>query len=174
MARSLLLTSALTAALTVAGCSSTNEPPVASATPFPSAAETPEATLTPDSTARSLEGTIVRFTGGGSSVDVTIANDNVTTRDFVSMLPLTLELEEFSGREKVSYLPRKLAADGAPGSDPKDGDLIDFVPWGNLGFYYDANGIGYSDDTINLGTYTATEAQLRRLDNQDVTVEIVE
>jgi hypothetical protein len=174
MARSLLLVSALTAALTVAGCSSTNEPPVASATPFPSAAETPEATLTPDSTARSLEGTIVRFTGGGSSVDVTIANDNVTTRDFVSMLPLTLELEEFSGREKVSYLPRKLDADGAPGSDPKDGDLIYFVPWGNLGFYYDANGIGYSDDTINLGTYTATEAQLRRLENQDVTVEIVE
>src|SRR3954469_9898591 len=173
MARSLLLVSALTAALTVAGCSSTNEPPVASATPFPSAAETPEAT-TPDSTVRSLEGTIVRFTGGGSSVDVTTANDNVTPRDFVSMLPLTLELEEFSGREKVSYLPRKLAADGAPGSDPKDGDLIYFVPWGNLGFYYDANGIGYSDDTINLGTYTATEAQLRRLENQDVTVEIVE
>src|SRR4051794_12011595 len=116
MARSLLLTSALTAALTVAGCSSTNEPPVASATPFPSAAETPEAIPTPDSTARSLEGTIVRFTGGGSSVDVTIANDNVTTRDFVSMLPLTLELEEFSGREKVSYLPASstLTAPQAP------------------------------------------------------------
>jgi hypothetical protein len=67
----------------------------------------------------SLEGTVVRFTGGGTSVDVTIGADNVTTRDFVSMLPLTLRLEEFSGREKISYLPRELDVDGAPGSDPK-------------------------------------------------------
>jgi len=54
------------------------------------------------------------------------------------MLPLTLALEEFNGREKISYLPRRLDTAGSGGSDPKDGDLIYFVPWGNLGFYYNA------------------------------------
>jgi hypothetical protein len=117
---------------------------------------------------------VVRFTGGDVSVDVTIGDDNVATRDFVSMLPLTLTLEELNGREKIGDLPRELDVDGAPGWDPRNGDLIYFVPWGNLGFYYNAEGIDYSDDTVNIGTYRASEEQLDRLDNQDVTVEIVE
>jgi hypothetical protein len=117
---------------------------------------------------------VVRFTGGGTSVDVTLGEDNVATRDFVSMLPMTLRLEELSGREKIAYLPRELDVDGAPGSDPEDGDLIYFVPWGNLGFYYNAEGIGHSDDTINVGTYRASEEQLRRLENADVTVAVVD
>jgi hypothetical protein len=77
----------------------------------------------------------VRFAAGGESVDVMIGSDNAATRGFVSMLPLTLRLEEFQGREKIGYLPRELDISGAPGSDPEDGDLIYFVPWGNLGFY---------------------------------------
>lgn len=121
-----------------------------------------------------VEGTVVRFTAGGTSVEVTIGRDNVATRDFVSMLPLTLEFEEFAGREKIGYLPRRLDVDGAPGSDPENGALIYFVPWGNLGFYYNTEGIGYSDDTINLGTYRASEEQLQRLENRDVTIEVVE
>ena len=100
-------------------------------------------------------GNVVRFTSTRTSVDVTIGQDNPAVRDFLSMLPLTLTVEEFTGREKISYLPRKLRHSGSPGSDPKDGDLIYFVPWGNLGFYYNAEGIGYSDATIHLGTYRA-------------------
>jgi hypothetical protein len=78
---------------------------------------------------------VVRFTGGDVSVDVTIGSDNATTRDFVSTLPLTLTLEEFNGREKIGYLPRELDVAGVPGSAPENGDLIYFVPWGNLGFF---------------------------------------
>ena len=89
------------------------------------------------------------------------------------MLPLTITLEEFAGREKISYLPRDLEHRGSPGSDPEDGDLIYFVPWGNLGFYYNAEGIGYSDDTIHLGTYDATLDELERLEGE-VTVEIID
>ena len=118
-------------------------------------------------------GTIVRFSSGTASVDVTIGEDNPAVRDLLSMLPLTLTLEEFAGREKISYLPRKLTHSGSPGSDPKDGDLIYFVPWGNLGFYYNAEGIGYSDDTIHLGTYEASLDQLERLEGE-VTVEVLD
>jgi hypothetical protein len=48
------------------------------------------------------------------------------------------------------------------------------VPGGNLGFYYDASGIGYSDQTIHLGTYQATRAHLARLEGQRVTVAVVD
>ena len=62
--------------------------------------------------------------------------------------PLKLSVEELAGREKISYLPRKLKTKGSPGSDPENGDLIYYAPWGNLGFYYDAAGIGFSRDTV--------------------------
>jgi hypothetical protein len=117
-------------------------------------------------------GTIVRFSSNTASVDVTIGEDNPAVRDFLSMLPLTITLEEFAGREKIGYLPRKLRHSGSPGSDPESGDLIYFVPWGNLGFYYNAEGIGYSDATIHLGTYDAPLAQLERLEGR-VTVRVV-
>lgn len=105
-------------------------------------------------------GTVVRFTGGDASVDVTIGEDNPTVRDFLSLLPTTIDLKELSGREKIGYFPRKLTTEGSPGSNPEDGDLIYFSPWGNIGFYYNAAGIEYSDLTIHLGTYEATREEL--------------
>jgi hypothetical protein len=86
----------------------------------------------------------VRFTAGDTSVDVTIGADNATTRDLLSMLPLTVTFEEFNGREKIGYLPRRLNTTGSPGSEPDDNHLIYYVPWGNLGFYYNTAGVAYS------------------------------
>jgi hypothetical protein len=121
---------------------------------------------------RVIVGTTVRFSSNSTSVDVRIGQDNPAVRDFLSMLPLTLTVQEFTGREKISYLPRRLRHNGSPGSDPKNGDLIYFVPWGNLGFYYNAEGIGYSDATIHLGTYDASLDQLERLEGR-VTVRVI-
>lgn len=118
-------------------------------------------------------GTVVRFTSDRTSVDVTIGEDSPGVRDFLSMLPLELSVEEFAGAEKIAYLPRELNYAGSPGSDPEDGDLIYFTPWGNLGFYYDTTGIGYSDATLHIGTYTATEEQLSLLEGGPVTIAIV-
>lgn len=83
-------------------------------------------------------------------------------RDFLSMLPLTMTLEEYAGREKIGYFERKLATEGSPGSDPEDGDLIYFIPWGNIGFYYNTSGIGYSDQTVHIGTYDASPEKLEQ------------
>jgi len=116
-------------------------------------------------------GTIVRFSGGVASVDVTIGEDNPTVRDFLSLLPVTITLEELNGR---GYFSRKLATDASPGSDPEYGDLIYFVPWGNIGFYYNAAGIEYSDLTIHLGKYDATLDELEQLAAQPVRIEIVQ
>ena len=131
------------------------------------------ATTTTDNGEPQIGGTIVRFSSSTTAVDVTIGEDNPAVRDFLSMLPLTITVEEFAGREKISYLPRELRHHGSPGSDPENGDLIYFVPWGNLGFYYNTDGIGYSDDTIHLGTYDAPFDQLEQLEG-DVTVDVVQ
>lgn len=79
---------------------------------------------------------MVRFSAGSTALQVTIDEDSPAVRVFVSTLPLTRTLEKFAGREKIAYLPRELAYEGSPGSDPEDGDLIYYIPWGNLGFYY--------------------------------------
>jgi hypothetical protein len=107
-------------------------------------------------------------------VDVTIGANTPTTRDFLSLLPLTMELEELNGREKIGYPPRELDVDGTPGSDPENGDLIYFVPWGNIGFYYNADGIGHSDQTPHLGTYEASRDQLEELASGEVSIEVVD
>lgn len=120
-----------------------------------------------------MAGTVVRFTSDDTQVDVTVDQDTPAVRDFLSMLPLTLDVEELNGREKIVYLPRELNHEGTPGSDPEDGDLIYYTPWGNLGFYYDAAGIEFSDQTLHLGTYDATLDELNLLEGGDVTIEVV-
>lgn len=144
-------------------------------TPAPStiASSPPASSGTPDGGVDHVVGTVVRFSARSTSVEVTIDEDNPAVRDFLAMLPLTLTLEEFAGREKIAYLPRALAQAGSPGSDPEDGDLIYYVPWGNLGFYYNTTGIGYSDQTTHLGTYDASRDQLEQLVGQDVNVAVV-
>jgi hypothetical protein len=129
---------------------------------------------TPTDSADAVEGTIVRFTAADVHVDVTITEDNPTSRDFLSLLPLTIAFEEFNGREKIGYLARDLDTEGSPGHDSDDGDLIYYAPWGNLGFYYNADGIGHDDQVILLGTFNATPEQLASLETSDVTIAIVE
>ena len=52
-----------------------------------------------------------------------------TSRDFVSLLPLKLKLEDYGETEKIGYLPRKLSTEGAPpGSDPAIGDVSYYAP----------------------------------------------
>lgn len=174
MRRPLSLFASVVAVALLAACGDTAAP----TSPTPTAAPTtpttsPSPSASPTDPA-GVEGTVVRFSGGGTSVDVTIGADTPTTRDFLSLLPLTMELEELNGREKIGYPPRELDVDGTPGSDPEDGDLIYFVPWGNIGFYYDADGIEHSDQTPHLGTYEAGRDQLDQLASGEVTVEVVD
>jgi hypothetical protein len=162
----------------LAGCGSPAEQPAAPGTAAPppsTSAPSPQtAPPAPPAEGEAVVGTVVRFTSANTSVDVTIGEDSPATRDFLSMLPLTIGLEEYAGREKISYLPRELNHEGSPGSDPEDGDLIYFTPWGNLGFYYNTSGIEYSDQTLHIGTYNASLEQLTQLEGDNVTVQIIE
>lgn len=76
--------------------------------------------------------------------------DNPTAKDFISLLPLTLELKDYNGTEKISYLPKKLSLKDAPsGCDPSIGDITYYSPWGNIAIFY--KDFSYSSGLIKLG-----------------------
>jgi len=85
----------------------------------------------------------------GTAIQATLL-DNASARDFVSLLPLTLTLEDYAATEKIGYPPRKLTTAGAPaGVDPAPGDIAYYAPWGNLAiFYKDAP---YARGLVKLG-----------------------
>src|SRR5438552_1495724 len=91
----------------------------------------------------------IRLTINGKAINATLI-DNATARDFLTLLPMTLMLEDYAATEKISYLPRKLSTAGAPaGSDPSVGDVTYYAPWGNLAFFY--RDFRYSTGLIQLG-----------------------
>src|SRR3979409_1576828 len=45
--------------------------------------------------------------------------DNATSRDFVSLLPISLTLEDYAATEKISNLPRRLSTEGAHAGSEK-------------------------------------------------------
>lgn len=91
----------------------------------------------------------VRFSFNGRDFTATLY-DNPSARDFASMLPLDLKIDDYSTNEKIAYLPRKLTTAGSgPFGDEAPGDLCYYSPWGNLAFFY--AGYRYSGGLIRLG-----------------------
>jgi len=91
----------------------------------------------------------IRLTIDGKAIEATLLG-NATAQDFVSLLPMTVTLEDYASTEKISYLPRKLSTAAAPaGLDPAVGDITYYAPWGNLAiFYKDAS---YANGLVKLG-----------------------
>src|SRR3569833_2496319 len=54
----------------------------------------------------------IRMTFGGKTMTATLY-DNTSARDFASMLPLDLTIDDYSNNEKIAYLPRKLTEEGS-------------------------------------------------------------
>lgn len=91
----------------------------------------------------------LKITIGNQVVTATL-EENPTTRDFVSLLPLTVRMEDYNKIEKISRLSRKLSIEGAPsGHEPSVGDVCVYSPWGNLCIFY--KNFGYSNGLIKLG-----------------------
>ncbi|WP_375471136.1 cyclophilin-like fold protein [uncultured Nostoc sp.] len=99
--------------------------------------------------------------------------DSKTTQDFISLLPLTLTLEDHARTEKVSDLPKKLSTEDAPpGSDPAVGDIAYYAPWGNLAIYY--RDFEYSNGLAILGKIDGGIEALNVPGSVEVTIELVQ
>jgi hypothetical protein len=78
----------------------------------------------------------IRFSAGNTVLTATML-DNETSRDFMSLLPLTVTFKDYAGTEKITYLPRRLSTKGAPaGTNPSVGDIAYYAPWGNVAIFY--------------------------------------
>jgi hypothetical protein len=91
----------------------------------------------------------IRIDINGTSATATF-DDTAAANDFVSLLPLTLTLEDYNRTEKISDLPKKLSTQGAPaGVEPSRGDIAYYAPWGNLAVFY--KDFPYSRGLVKLG-----------------------
>jgi hypothetical protein len=113
----------------------------------------------------------IRIKAGDKVVTATLV-DNPTSRDFISLLPLTVTLEDHAATEKITYLPRKLSTEGAPaGSDPAIGDIAYYAPWGNLALFH--RDFHYSSGLVPLGRIDAGIETLSRPGSLKTTIELV-
>jgi len=89
----------------------------------------------------------------GNKLATAILYDNPTAKDFASLLPLSLNLEDYNSTEKISNLSKKLSTQNAPaGFDPSTGDITYYAPWGNIAIFY--KDFSYSSGLISLGKIT--------------------
>lgn len=101
---------------------------------------------------------------------VIVLEDNATTQDFLSKLPMTVTLEDYNNTEKISYLDEALVKDEtAAGCDPVPGTVALYAPWGNLSIFY--KDWSYSDDLIPMGEIESGLDALTGM-NRDFTVAI--
>jgi hypothetical protein len=108
----------------------------------------------------------------GKIVTATL-NDSPTAKDFLSLLPMTTTLEDYMATEKITYLPRKLAKDGAPpGTAAFAGDISYYAPWGNLAIFH--KDFPYSVGLIKLGSIDTGIDALKVPGSIRVTIEPLE
>ena len=113
----------------------------------------------------------IRLKVGDTALTATLI-DSATTRDFISLLPLTLTLKDYAGTEKISDLPKRLSTESAPsGSDPSVGDITYYAPWGNLAKFY--RDFGYSSGLVILGKIDSGIKALNVPGSVKVTIELI-
>jgi hypothetical protein len=113
----------------------------------------------------------IRLKVGDTVITATLI-DSKTTQDFISLLPLTLTLEDYAGTEKISDLPKRLSTEGAPsGSDPSVGDITYYAPWGNLAIFY--RDFGHSSGLVILGKIDSGIETFNVAGSVKVTIELI-
>lgn len=110
-----------------------------------------------------VEGTVIMAT----------LDDNETSRDFASLLPLALTLEDYAGTEKISDLPRRLSTAGTPpGTAGMAGNIAYYAPWGNLALFYRDG--SYAKGLVRLGRVDTGVATFASPKSLNVIIEAIE
>jgi hypothetical protein len=81
----------------------------------------------------------IKITIAGKTLTATLA-DNETARDFVSLLPLQLSMNDLFGREKFGKLPKALSKKGPTMHSYEVGDIAYWSPNHDVAIYYHQGG----------------------------------
>lgn len=110
----------------------------------------------------------IRIEMAGTNLSATL-DDSRTARDFASLLPLSLSLEDYAATEKISQLPRRLSTEGAPDAiTPKAGDIAYYAPWGNLAIFH--KDFDHSPGLVRLGRLDSGVDAMRQRGPLQVTI----
>jgi len=71
-----------------------------------------------------------------------------TTQDFVSLLPLTLTMDDLFGREKFGHLPRAISEGGERTHNYEIGELAYWSPGPDVAIFYRHDGQSIPDPGI--------------------------
>lgn len=100
--------------------------------------------------------------------------DNPTTRNFISLLPLTLTMNDLFGREKFARLPRAISEEGQRTWTYGVGDVIYWSLGPDVAIFYRHDGQKIpAPGLITIGKIDAGVEALNRPGSIDVTVELV-
>lgn len=109
----------------------------------------------------------------GQTLNIIIGNqtliatlyDNPTARDLMSRLPLTVNLSDFGGTEKIFTPSPGLITEGAAsGMNAQAGDIALYIPWGNIAIYY-RDGGSFSNSLIPVGRINSDISPLQIADS---------
>lgn len=81
----------------------------------------------------------IRLTANGKTITARLI-DSATTRDFVSLLPLTLTMSDLFDREKFGHLPRAISEEGKHTHTYSLGDIAYWAPGPDVAIYYHHDG----------------------------------
>jgi len=98
--------------------------------------------------------------------------DSETTRDFISLLPLTLTMNDLFGREKFGHLPRAISEGGKRTRTYEVGDVIYWSPGPDVAIFYRHDGQPIPSPGIivigkmDSGVEALACARLRKIDDR--------
>ena len=100
-------------------------------------------------------------------------NDSTAANALYEMLPLTVEVEDYSTNEKIFYPPEELVSVETPlaVSDTDGGTLAYYEPWGNVVMFYD--GFNENSSLYELGYAVSGAEQISSMSGT-ITVEAIE
>ena len=100
-------------------------------------------------------------------------DDGLAARDFASLLPLTVTLEDYGTIEKIADLPRRLDIRGMPaGTAAAQGDITYYAPWGNLAIFQKE--FRYSEGLVKIGRIDVGLSALRRKGSIKATIRLAD
>ena len=82
----------------------------------------------------------IRLTLDNSKAITATLIDSETTRDFVSLLPLTLTMNDLFGREKFGHLPRAISTEAKRTHTYEVGSVAYWSPGPDLAIFYRRDG----------------------------------
>jgi hypothetical protein len=115
----------------------------------------------------------LRLTVGDQKITATLI-DSETTRDFISLLPLTLTMNDLFEREKFAHLPRAISEGGQRTQTYEVGDVIYWPPGPDVAVFYRHDGQSISAEIILMAKTDAGVEALSMPSSLSVTFELVE